>query len=84
MEVDEIGQGGDVTVTVSHCDLVLCGVAPCNAGQFTCFSRRCISMSYVCNGADDCGDASDEGYWHARCPGTICHWVTLSFAKTKV
>jgi len=28
-------------------------------------------MLNVCDGVDHCGDASDEGYWHARCPGTF-------------
>ncbi len=33
----------------------------CKADQFRCQQqRRCIPMSWVCDGDNDCGDASDE------------------------
>ncbi|XP_069795786.1 very low-density lipoprotein receptor-like [Narcine bancroftii] len=32
----------------------------CHPDEFTCSSSRCVSKTFVCNGADDCGDGSDE------------------------
>ncbi|XP_069118992.1 soluble scavenger receptor cysteine-rich domain-containing protein SSC5D-like isoform X2 [Argopecten irradians] len=32
----------------------------CNKGQFTCHNHRCISVTSVCNGRNDCHDNSDE------------------------
>lgn len=52
-------------------------LAPCNNDQFTCFNRHCVPYAVVCDGRDDCGDASDEGYWHARCPGFTSFNFTL-------
>lgn len=31
--------------------------------QFKCRNRKCISNELLCNGFDDCGDASDEDRW---------------------
>ncbi|KAK2148118.1 hypothetical protein LSH36_514g00022 [Paralvinella palmiformis] len=43
------------------------GQAPCSVDEWTCFNRRCIDKSHLCDGTDDCGDRSDESYTHARC-----------------
>lgn len=32
----------------------------CRISEFYCKTGRCISADKVCNGADDCGDKSDE------------------------
>lgn len=32
----------------------------CKKDEFACRSRRCISLHFLCNGIDDCGDGSDE------------------------
>ncbi|XP_071486324.1 MAM and LDL-receptor class A domain-containing protein 1-like [Diadema antillarum] len=32
----------------------------CDIGEFRCSNRACVSIEYVCDFADDCGDFSDE------------------------
>ena len=32
----------------------------CDDNKFTCASGKCISRLWACDGADDCGDNSDE------------------------
>nr|XP_022915295.1 very low-density lipoprotein receptor-like isoform X2 [Onthophagus taurus] len=34
--------------------------APCSIKQFTCLDKKCIPMSYTCDGEEDCDDGSDE------------------------
>uniref|UniRef100_A0A4W4FFU2 EGF-like domain-containing protein n=1 Tax=Electrophorus electricus TaxID=8005 RepID=A0A4W4FFU2_ELEEL len=32
----------------------------CPSAEFQCRNRKCLAPAYVCDGDDDCGDASDE------------------------
>lgn len=32
----------------------------CKKGYFHCTNKRCVANRFLCNGADDCGDNSDE------------------------
>lgn len=32
----------------------------CRQDEFKCSDGYCLSMDYLCNGANDCGDWSDE------------------------
>ena len=49
--------------------LCVCCPAPCGSGNWTCFNRKCVRESQLCDGEDNCGDGSDESYTHARCAG---------------
>lgn len=46
------------------------GDSLCKAGEFTCGSGVCISMRFLCNGVDDCGDRTDEAP-HQLCDGRV-------------
>lgn len=40
-------------------------------GTFQCLTGgQCVNTTDVCNGVNDCVDASDESFTHAHCYGT--------------
>ncbi|XP_064610584.1 uncharacterized protein LOC135474875 [Liolophura sinensis] len=47
-------------------DSLPAGVDQCTYGMFTCGNKRCIDRSLSCDGADHCGDNSDE----SSCPSS--------------
>src|SRR6185437_14455515 len=48
----------------------------CGRQKFTCKNRNCIGKSMLCDGHDDCGDASDED-------GDACKGVVMKAAESK-
>lgn len=53
------------------CDVLLfpfsiAGTPQCAPDQFLCGNGRCIGQRKLCNGANDCGDGSDESP-HQNC-----------------
>ncbi|XP_015265029.1 PREDICTED: prolow-density lipoprotein receptor-related protein 1 [Gekko japonicus] len=45
-----------------------CNNRKCKKGYFHCINKRCVANRFLCNGADDCGDNSDE----VACNKTSC------------
>lgn len=37
-----------------------CDTSVCGEGQMSCQSGRCLPLSLICDGQDDCGDGTDE------------------------
>ena len=38
----------------------------CPDDEFTCRNRKCVDRSRICDGRDDCDDASDEDLFLCR------------------
>jgi len=48
-----------------------CPAGTTGNGTFHCLTGgQCVNVTDVCNGIDDCVDASDESFTHAHCYGT--------------
>lgn len=45
---------------------LIAGTPQCAPDQFLCGNGRCIGQRKLCNGANDCGDGSDESP-HQNC-----------------
>ncbi|XP_067672504.1 uncharacterized protein [Haliotis asinina] len=45
----------------------VCQRPACPSGSYHCTSGRCLNQNLVCDGEDDCGDASDERNCAQRC-----------------
>ena len=63
---------------------------PCSSDQFTCDSGKCMPLSCLCDGDDDCGDNSDETAQQCgeRCLKKLClSWmfrkkgISIAFVK---
>ncbi|XP_074643565.1 uncharacterized protein LOC141900531 [Tubulanus polymorphus] len=58
----------EVNIEDGSCDLT----SACSQNQFMCKDSQCIRNSQKCDGRFDCGDHSDESYFHAKCSTVTC------------
>ncbi|KAF4524942.1 hypothetical protein B566_EDAN012698 [Ephemera danica] len=66
-------------------DELNCNYPPCADGEFTCGNHKCIPMSQVCNGMNDCKDNKTSDETHDRCPkNTTCPVNHLKCEKTNI
>jgi len=49
-----------LSLTRTHCAYVLMVAAPCGPDEFQCANGNCIPPRTICDGANHCGDMSDE------------------------
>ncbi|GBN51460.1 hypothetical protein AVEN_257966-1 [Araneus ventricosus] len=52
----------------------------CNLGLFPCLNGMCISLNWLCDGSDDCGDNSDE----INCENSAAKTTDNTAAKTQL
>jgi len=55
-------------------DVIAAAIPGCTSGTFVCGNSKLICRDRVCNGANDCGDNSDEG--SSMCGAQSCCQVT--------
>ncbi|KAH3868410.1 hypothetical protein DPMN_031557, partial [Dreissena polymorpha] len=55
---------GFIKNSTGHC----AASSSCGANNFTCANGRCVSLTWKCDGQNDCGDFSDE----INCPKATC------------
>ena len=51
---------GSVSVGFMFVSCLFAASANCSSTEFHCDNGRCVQQSWLCDGDDDCGDASDE------------------------
>jgi len=64
--------------TFNNCEVIICFylLGICADDQFVCpADNKCISNTWLCDGDDDCGDASDEA------PGNCAASITSMFLQ---
>lgn len=62
----------NVGVEGAYCENVCVVCTVCDENQFECTNSKCIPITYICDGENDCGDSSDEQECQGQC------WIHLS------
>lgn len=50
----------NVGIEGAYCENVYVVCIVCDENQFECANSKCIPITYICDGENDCGDSSDE------------------------